>query len=227
MAEYLVFTLTAALAGTGDLAGHERRGARSWPSKSAILGLLAAASGVRRDDGRGLAALAALFCAVGVFDPGGALRDYHTVQTIPAARMRRPHSRPEALRVAGHDTNTTITLRDYRVAPLYAVAVWGNADLPALAGALRQPVFPLYLGRKACPLAAPTGARLVEAAGPVEALAHAPIPPWRGERRLTLVASDPLPGHPATETRNDAVLDRKRWHFGPRAVALFVPEDIP
>ena len=47
MVEHLVFTLCATLAANGDLAGHERRGTLTWPGRSAILGLLAAARGIR------------------------------------------------------------------------------------------------------------------------------------------------------------------------------------
>ena len=36
MQPYLVFGLTAALGAMGELAGHERRGALSWPARSAL-----------------------------------------------------------------------------------------------------------------------------------------------------------------------------------------------
>ena len=220
MSDYLVFTLTASLAAMGDLAGHERRGSLTWPGRSALLGLLGAALGVQRDGD--FVALDALHLAVAVFDAGQPLRDYHTVQTVPTAAAKRPQSRPEALATATKERlNTTITLRDYRMAPLYGVAVWGG-NLEALKAGLERPGFTLYLGRKSCPLAAPVGARVVQAEGPEAALSSLHLPPWRvGAIALTLVLDAADAAKPdRTELRHDQPLDRAKWHFSPRKVAF-------
>lgn len=221
MAEHLVFTLAASIGAMGELAGHERRGTLPWPGRSAVLGLVAAALGIQREDRAGLAALEPLSVAVGVWDEGVPLRDYHTVETVPTAVAKRPDSRPEALRRAGQGTNTTITLRDYRVGVLYGVALWG-LPLAPLADALRRPAFTLYLGRKSCPLAVPPIPQIVEAEGPVQALSTLPLPPFREGRRapkLRLVASDePLGRGERRERRQDSVLDREAWHFASREV---------
>lgn len=216
MPEYLVFTLAATLGSMGDVAGHERRGSWTWPGRSAVLGLMAAAQGIRRDGD--FATLDALSVAVAVFGSGVPLRDYHTVQTIPSTAARRPQSRPAALAAAGAAVNTTITLRDYRSGVLFGVAVAGEG-LEGLREALEQPAFHLYLGRKSCPLSAPLAPRCVTAADPETALGQLVLPPWwPAEARVarTLYAE----GGPATrvETRHDAPLDRQRWHFAPRAV---------
>lgn len=217
MRPYLIFSLTASLGAMGELAGHERRGSLVWPGRSAILGLLGAAMGI--DRGGNFSALDALDLAVAVFEPGAALRDYHTVETVPSAAAKRPNSRPEALAAARGRTNTTITLRDYRAGALYGIAVWGEG-LEALADALTRPHYTLYLGRKSCPLSAPPGAKVVEAETPEAALANLSLPPWR---RLD------LHGRPATartlicsaekgETVHDMPADRHLWHFAPRRV---------
>src|SRR5690625_1231695 len=148
MADYLVFTLAATLASMGDLAGHERRPTWGWPGRSAILGMLAAAQGIRRDDLERLKALGASQMAVAIFDEGTPLRDYHTVQTVPTAAVKNPNSRAAALRRAGLKVNTAISLRDYRQSPLFGVAVWGSTLRPLL-DALLRPHFVIYLGRKA------------------------------------------------------------------------------
>jgi CRISPR system Cascade subunit CasD len=229
MADHLVFTLAAAMAAMGDLAGHERRGTMSWPARSAILGLLAAAQGVRREDAAGLAALAPLRMAVAVHDDGTPLRDYHTVQTAPSAAVRRPDSRPEALARAGQAVNTTITLRDYRVGVLYSVAVWG-LPLAPLAVALRRPVFTLYLGRKSCPLSAPPAPHIIEADSPLQALRQAQLPEFRNNRQgplpIQLIASDEDLGGGHSEWRNDVPLDRGRWHFTSRQVHFLRPAAV-
>jgi len=213
MADHLVFTLAATIASFGDVAGHERRGSWGWPGRSAILGLLAAAQGIRRNGD--FAALDTLRLAVAVFEGGQPLRDYHTVQTVPTALARRPQSRPEALARAGKDANTTITLRDYRTGVLFGVAVTGKG-LPALADALERPVFQLYLGRKSCPLSAPLAPRVVQAGSAEAALAQVRLPPWHSGAAARVLFDDSGPG--LTEMRHDAPLDRQRWHFVARSV---------
>lgn len=225
MADYLVFTLCAGVAAMGDLAGHERRGTLTWPGRSAVLGLVAAAMGVRRDDAAALARLEPLQVAVGIVDDGVPLRDYHTVETVPTAKARNPDSRPAALRQAGRETNTAITLRDYRVGVAYAVALWG-APLDGIAEALRCPAFTLYLGRKSCPLSAPPDPRLVEAKGPVAALGRASLPPFRPHGRIRLVASDErIAEDDVEDSRNDVATDRGKWHFTTRSVYMHRPAE--
>lgn len=222
MTHYLVFTLAANLGAMGELAGHERRGTLDWPGHSAIIGLLGAALGWRREDD--FSVLDVLRMAVAIFDSGTTLRDYHTVQTVPSAKARRPESRPEALRAARNSLNTIITLRDYRCTPLFGVALCNGeyALLERLQQALLRPAFTLYLGRKSCPLAAPLAPRIVSADGPAQALAHLVLPPWRSAAVANRMAADPemlaRPTH--REQRNDIAIDRRRWHFSVREVAI-------
>jgi CRISPR system Cascade subunit CasD len=145
------------------------------------------------------------------------------VQTIPTAAAKRPDSRPQALRTAGRNVNTTITYREYRVGVLYAVALWG-APLEHIAAALRAPVFTLYLGRKSCPLSAPPDPRIVEAADALEALRHASRPPFHGNADIRLVASDePLSSGDMVDMRHDIATDREKWHFTARRVHVHRP----
>lgn len=217
MQPYLVFTLAANLAAMGELAGHERRGSLTWPGRSEILGLLGAALGLQR--GGDFSALDLLRVGVAVFDDGTLLRDYHTVETVPSAAIRRPNSRPQALAAARLRSSTTITLRDYRTDALYGVAVWGG-DLAPLRDALATPHFTLYLGRKSCPLSAPPGAEIVTAAGPEEALVALVLPPWRQGETASWLMTDAEPGDTHVEQRQDQPLDRMRWHFAARRVAV-------
>jgi CRISPR system Cascade subunit CasD len=220
MRDYLVFTLAAALGSMGDVAGHERRGSWTWPGRSAVIGLMAAALGIRRDGD--FAPLDALSVAIAVFDPGVAMRDYHTVQTVPTAAVRRPQSRPLALRQAGYDLNTTITLRDYRAGALYGVAVAGEGLQP-IAQALDNPTFHLYLGRKSCPLAAPLAPRIVLASDASTALKALRLPPWwPQDKRVAqmLIADEAEPGNGRLELRHDQAVDRRLWHFTSRRARI-------
>ena len=140
--------------------------------------------------------------------------------------MKHPQTRAQALRVATSKQalKTTITKRDYRVSPLYGVAVW-DGKLDWLRQALEAPVFTLYLGRKSCPLAFPVSPKIVCAENPATALKHVVLPPWQAKASAdTLVSSpDALHGLEATriEVRHDHPIDRKTWHFGLREEATY------
>ncbi len=227
MAEFLVFTLAAPMGSFGDLAGHERRGTRLWPARSAILGLLGAALGIRRDDREGQQSLNAWRMAVGVFSTGETFRDFHTVQTVPSAKAKKADSRRVAFAAAGKNAlNTVITRRDYVCDICCGVALWANRPpmpLDDLARALQQPAFILYMGRKSCPLSAPLAPSVVEAADPKAALRNVTLPFWLKKAKASipqLIATDPFEGlQPMrSETRWDVPIDRNRWHFTRRRV---------
>ncbi len=226
MREHLVFLLSAPLASFGGYAGHERRGSGTVPIRSAVLGLVGAALGIDRKDSEGQAALRAYSVAVQSFQASTPLRDYHTVQTVPTAKVKRPATRNRALARIGRDANTVITVRDYRCDVLIGVALWGEGRwaLEDLAAHLRRPRFPLYLGRKSCPLASPLNPDFVTAESPVEALAGIEIPEWlcsvgwsERDRSRHLVHSDPVDGFgppPPHERVPGEPLDRQAWTFG-------------
>lgn len=211
MQDFLVFNLTASLGAMGELAGHERRGGLIWPARSAIIGLMGAALGI--DRAGDFSALDALNITVAIFDAGAPLRDFHTVQTVPTAAIKSPNSRPEALRALRAEDNAVITQRDYRAGILYGVAVAGHGLQP-IADALAQPHFTLYLGRKSCPLAAPTGAKVVQAQTVDAALSQITLPPWRSKSFAhTILETDP-----SGEVVMDMPRDRALWHFDARRV---------
>ncbi len=214
MPDHLIFTLTASLAAMGGPAGHERRGTDLWPGRSAIIGLLAAALGIRRDGD--FTRLDALEIAVAVFDQGEALGDFHTAQTIPAAASKHPQTRAQALREAGPKSNTVLSYREYRSSTLYGVAVSGEG-LEDLRDALLKPVFTLYLGRKSCPLSSPLSPRIVQADQVDDAFSELVLPSWQDEARANLVITDDTGGNEGrTMVRHDVATDRTAWNFSPR-----------
>ena len=228
MTEHLVFALVAPMGAFGDLAGHEWRGSQGWPGRSAILGLIGAALGIRRDDPEGQAALNTWKMAVSVLEQGPVLNDFHTVQTVPSARIKHPATRAEALRALHHGDNGVITRRAYRMDCAFGVALWGG-DAAALETALKAPHFVPYLGRKSCPLSAPMAPKRLEAEGPLQALAQITLPPFLAidPAAPVFVASDIPLGAGRSETRHDIPLDRQKWHFAPRKVHIHQPEDQP
>ncbi len=230
MRDHLVFLLSAPIASFGGYAGHERRGSETIPMRSAVLGLVGAAVGIDRADAETQASLRTYSVAVQAFQRSRALQDYHTVQTIPTAKAKRPASRSHAFRCAGNDVNTIVTIRGYRCDVLVGAALWGNGrwTFDELASHLRRPKFPLYVGRKSCPLANPLNPKVVTVQGPAEALACIEIPEWlhskewsEQDRMQHLVHSDAvdsIDAPPSNEQVPGEPLDRQAWTFGERVI---------
>ena len=229
MAEFVIFTLAAPMGAFADLAGHERRHSGTWPARSAVLGLVGAALGVRRDETARQQSLSRWRTAVSVLSRGVALRDFHTVQTVPTARIKRPATRREALEALASGDNSLITWRDYRTDCAFGVALWGGDGPEEVRKALARPHFTLYLGRKSCPLSAPAAPKVIQAANPVDALARIDLPPFLEDQLdpqnpLMVVSEEPLNGG-RQEIRWDEPLDRTSWHFGPRRVHVARPRE--
>jgi len=252
MRDYLVFRLYGPMASWGEIAVGESRHSATYPSRSALLGLLAAALGVRRDDDAAQAALASAYrFGVKLLAAGTPLRDYHTVQSGTPPKKVVYRTRRQELADTSR-VGTLLSAREYRCDSLSLVAVEALDSAPhavtELAQALEHPHFPLYLGRKSCPLAAPLQARCVTAASVREALDRAEFPsmlalrrhdaptPWpsNDERRgfrLQSVRYYWDDGMEAGMTptmslvRHDQPVSRRRWQFGPRREHVFLAEE--
>jgi CRISPR system Cascade subunit CasD len=174
---FLLFRLQGPMASWGDIAVGERRTSWARPSRSAVLGLVAAALGIPRADRAGHDALeAGLGFAVRVDDPGRPLRDYHTAQAPSRRQGQMWATRADELAL-GNDLTTILSQRSYLVDALYTIVLWRRPDadatvaaLATIAERLRAPVYALYLGRKCCPLGAPLDPFRVDATDIVAAL---------------------------------------------------------
>ncbi|HZS71063.1 MAG TPA: type I-E CRISPR-associated protein Cas5/CasD [Candidatus Acidoferrum sp.] len=238
---YLAFTLAAPLASFGSIAVGERRPGWDRPAKSAVLGIIAGALGLTREETEAHRALADdYFYAVRVEDfgmraPRRLLTDYHTAQTAPSTRGRRFATRREEL--LAEKLETILTRREYRTDCCFTALLWTQSAAPrypvdAIAAALRTPAFTPYLGRKSCPLTLPMAPRLVEAEDPLEAFQtiDSGEPDERKEFRKSRgiaakpirVALDAAARPSATgvdmriEKRRDSLIHRGRWQFGLR-----------
>lgn len=225
--KHLLFQLYGPMASWGEIAVGEHRRSGVAPSKSAIIGLLCAALGIRREEEERHRELSNAYgVAVRVDHRGELLRDYHTTQVPPATRGKRYYTRKDEM--SAEKLNTILSQRDYRVDAVYVVALWQHSDvapysLDVLSEALKTPQFHLYLGRKSCPLALPVFAQVIEA----DTLAHAFNLSSFPDFLQSLSASDlleyvweahPQAGIEATMVypRRDNVLSRKRWQFRER-----------
>jgi CRISPR system Cascade subunit CasD len=241
MPSFLTFTVAAPLASFGSIAVGERRASLERPAKSAVLGLIAGALGIEREDDEAHAALAReLFYAVRtenmkVRSPRRLMTDYHTAQTPPRGRNQRFATRREEL-ADKQNLGTILSYREYRNDCSFSIALWARVSpsrfsLEALAEALRKPVFAPYAGRKSCPLMLPMQPLVIEAANVREAFgrrdtmcqSQRDFLQSRGliatPHELAVDADAPddareVPGR--RERRRDQILSRGRWQFGLR-----------
>jgi len=166
MSEYLIFRLYGPMASWGAEAVGGDRHTGMAPTRSAVLGLLGAALGIKRDDETQLGLLqASVRIAVKQTVPSTLMRDYHTTQVPTRARGVSHYTRKSEL--SENELNTILSSRDYRCDGLWIVAIRLSADvtftLAQLKNALLRPKYVLSLGRKSCPLSLPLAPKVMSA----------------------------------------------------------------
>lgn len=157
--DYLLFRLYGPMASWGEIAVGETRHTASYPGKSAIIGLLSAALGIKRNDVvKQLQMQQGYAVAVEAYTQGTLLRDYHTTQVPDSVGKFTYRTRRDELVLGKARLGTILSSREYRTDTLVLVAIRAlpNApyDLHTIKKHLEKPRFHLYLGRKSCPLAA-------------------------------------------------------------------------
>lgn len=177
--KYLLFRLYGPMASWGEIAVGESRHSAIYPGKSALLGLMAAALGIRRDEEQRQAALAAGYrFAVKVISAGHPLRDYHTAQAPDSVGKFVYRTRRDELVVGKERLGTILSSREYRCDAFSLVAVVAEEGAPYSLDEIREaflkPRFHLYLGRKSCPVAVPLNPLVRDAAGFGEVLDNYP-----------------------------------------------------
>ena len=127
MPEFLIFRLIAPYASFGAVAVGERRPTWDRPSKSQILGLIAAALGIERtEEARHRELALAYLFAVRVDDAGRVQSDYHTTQAPPQRRNRRFATRADELAVDKTELKTILSRRENRLGSFYTIALSGS-----------------------------------------------------------------------------------------------------
>lgn len=167
MQGYLVFQLYAPLVSWGDQAVGQERPSADHPSRSALLGLVAAALGIEREDDEQHKKLG-MACRFGtkLYSPGLALRDFHTTQ-VPPSNKKSLHFYTRKDELSESKMGTILSFRTYQQDSYSVVGLWletteGNWSLEQFQTALNKPHYHLYLGRKSCPLALPLNPVLIE-----------------------------------------------------------------
>ncbi len=131
----LVLVLSGPLQSWGSSSRYSQRGTEAFPTKSAVIGLLAAAQGRRRTDP--VEDLVGLRFGVRADQPGRVMTDYHTA-----------HPRSEK--------HPMLSRRAYLEDATFVVGLEGpDGLLTGLTTALSSPRFLLFLGRRSCPPSRP------------------------------------------------------------------------
>ena len=222
MQDHLLFRLDGPMQSWGGVAVGGLRPSDSRPTRSGVLGLLAAALGIRRHEEARLQALDHAFALAMREDaPGVRMTDFHTIQTTKEKSKRTLRTRKDELGgklLPGEDLSTVLSQREYLVDACFTVCVWAVVESPPvsvreLEQALRTPAFCLSLGRKSCPPSRTMKPNVIQAQDYAQALLqHA-----EDRRNVPLFVDH---GHAAagweidmTLTRRDAVAQRNRRQF--------------
>lgn len=228
-----MFTLFAPLSSAGEIAIGERRMNWSRPSKSAVLGIVAAALGIKQTQDQEHRKLHSQFnYAVETIQFGRSMLDYQTAQVPIHESARTFATRFEEISVDVSKLHTVLSSREWRTDSFYIAVLWVNGvaswTIESIQKALCNPMFTVYLGRKAAPFGLPLDPCVVDAGTLLEALERKKFTPMEleilenlGNRELRNVAFDiGASGVPTddvrVERRRDSLLSRSRWHFDER-----------
>ncbi|WP_330324680.1 type I-E CRISPR-associated protein Cas5/CasD [Streptomyces pseudovenezuelae] len=143
-----------------------------FPTRSALIGMFAAAEGITRHDTAGLGRYPALEFTVRVDRPGTRVVDYHTVGG------GQPKDNTAATSGGSNKGAAVITRRHYLADAVFVVAVTGPEEtLARIAGALHQPHWSPYLGRRSCVPDEPLLLHTHASDPAAELLHHVPLSP--------------------------------------------------
>lgn len=127
----LLLRLAGPLQSWGAASRYTLRATELAPTKSGVVGLIAAAMGRRRTDP--ISDIAELRFGVRIDQPGNVIRDFHTAHDAKGLSM-------------------PLSNRYYLSDAAFVVGLEGGFDqLHEIESALFKPYFPLYLGRRSCP----------------------------------------------------------------------------
>lgn len=214
----LVFTLMGPLQSWGASSRFATRRTEKMPTKSGVIGMLAAAKGLRRTEP--LTELLDLRFGVRVEQAGKLLRDFQTERTLDGK------------------ASMPLSYRYYLSDAVFLAAVESSNSglLEELSEALRNPVFPLYLGRRSCPPSVPFQPDIIDESLEISLSKE----PWRASewyrkktksRKVLLdMTFDAGPGETGTDTVRDVPVSfdpRRREYTWRDVVNVTVSVDNP
>ena len=176
MGEFLILKLQGPMQAWGEHSFEGTRPSGNFPTRSALLGLLGACLGIRRNEFVRQRQLADSIQFAVRKDSRRIESFGGDAKTLPGIKMTDYHTVKDAREgYVGLKSHETIqTWREYLLDAEYTVAVWTNegaaVSLAELEIAVRKPVFTPYLGRRSCPLAQPLFRQRLEAVDALKAL---------------------------------------------------------
>jgi CRISPR system Cascade subunit CasD len=177
---YLLWTYYAPLSAHSLVATGQDITTRSRPTRTGVIGVLAACLGMERTQVADLTALhEGIGVAVRVDAVGARMTDYHTAMVPRGEQARGQSSRWHELQAGRPEAQQTY--RDYVVGGHYTVAHWARTrskvTLDEIMRALLKPVYVPFAGRACCSFALPFDPLIVEADGLLAAFAQRPMRP--------------------------------------------------
>lgn len=208
----LLIRLAAPMQSWGASSRFTRRETETMPTKSGVIGMVAAALGMDRTDS--LERFRGLRFGVRADQPGTVMSDYHTVENPT---------------VADKQARMTVSRRYYLQDAVFLVGLESPdaAELETYRDALRTPYYPLFLGRRSCPPDGPLQMWMSDKSLE-DALRDAP---WRAaewyqrkalrdadvfpEQCFARIVVEPKPGDPSDAVFVDTIADEPA-SFDPR-----------
>jgi CRISPR system Cascade subunit CasD len=141
----LILRFSAPLQSWGSGSKFDTRMTEREPTKSGVIGMIAAAFGYRRFEDDKIGEIAKLKFGLKVIREGGFTVDFQTVHS-------KKYWADVNSKKVPNGNGAYISRRYYLADAIFAVGLEGDREmLEKIVYALKHPYFPLYLGRKSCP----------------------------------------------------------------------------
>lgn len=225
----LLLRLEGPLQSWGERARWSIRDTAPAPTKSGVIGLVACCLGWNQDDQiRNLSEQ--LKMGVRIDKPGSRLTDYHTIGGgYDTPQLLTAEGKPK--KTPKGEPHTELSYRDYLIDASFLVALQGDPELISqAAAAVQNPVWTIFLGRKACVPTRPVFETTVHAPTLEAALESQPCPSLAKhgdvlDKRPAEIECPPTA--PNAIRRRDHLVSRSKRLFEPRytrTVQLTVPQ---
>jgi len=161
----------------GTSSHFESRHTDLYPSKSAVIGMIAAACGFRRSEDEKIRRLNQLHFAVRADQEGRIMEDYQTAHKYKYS--------PDPV-----EERTYVTHRYYLEDAVFLAAVGHEDDqwMADIEEALRHPYFQLYMGRRSCPVTADCVFDVLD----LDVISALRTAPWQAERWYKRMRREPI-----------------------------------
>jgi len=173
--QHLILRIDGVMQAWGGHTYEDYRPTEIFPTRSGIVGLLAACLGIERAETAKLQNLASSIMLTvrsenrNINSQCTRIIDYHTI--------KNPRTVKDVLEAGGTingENSTVVSKRQYLCDSIFTVAIGQNENagycLDTIAAAIKKPVFTPFLGRRSCPLSRPLFETWIDADNGIEAI---------------------------------------------------------